>query len=110
MVFRLGDATSACRASGTTTWVLGQDPGAVRGALDEKVAAFNKLRLDIHEVELFESKGAALGAVVDCERLCAAIAGKRRCRLEGSGLRLAAGRALAGIWSASWATAPAPAW
>ena len=33
-------------------------------------------------MELFESKGSALGVVVDCERLCTAITGKRRCRLE----------------------------
>eukprot|EP00959_Pyramimonas_sp_CCMP1952_P053468 1118599-Pyramimonas_sp.AAC.1 len=65
MVFCLGDGREQGlwhRAHVDNLGVLGQVLAAVRRALDEKVAAFNKLRLDVHEVEIFESKGAALGA------------------------------------------------
>ena len=85
MVFRVGEAREQALwhyVYADNLGVLGQDADTVRRALDEKVAAFNKLRLGIHEVELFESKGQALGVVVDCERLCTSITGRRRCRLE----------------------------
>ena len=81
-VFQPSDDTLVCYAYVDNLGILGQDADAVKRALDEKVAAFNKMKLDIHEVELFERKGSALGVVVDCERLCTSITGKRRCRLE----------------------------